>query len=333
MGMDQRLLEKICEKYHLGRLVSAPFPLSGGFLHKMYGVCTDQGKYAVKLLNPHIMRRVGVMEKYRAAEELETHLEKEGIPVLPALVMGNKKMQELEGRFFYIFVWYGGKALCAEEVSERHCKEMGKAAARIHGIDIRKKPYRREELHINWRPYLERIKGEDRELYLLFKDSISLLYQSQERGNAAFRRLPGIVSICHNDMDRKNVLWKGGDYRIIDLECLAYASPFLEMYETALCWSGYQEGAIDFNLFQAFLKAYFDAGGPAPDEWEVLYDSNCGRLEWLEYNLKRALGMESDVSERETGISEAAAALRQAVYYDRAKKEILDAAKNSMPVK
>lgn len=55
-------------------------------------------------------------------------------------------------------------------------------------------------------------------------------------------------------MDCKNVLWNGNDYRIIDLECLSYNNPFKELFELALCWSGYEDCKIDFQLFQAFCK-------------------------------------------------------------------------------
>lgn len=318
------LLIKICDKYNLGKMVSEPVILSGGFLHKMYGISTSKGKYAVKLLNPHIMEREGAKENYRIAEELEFRLEQHNIPILPAIVFNDQKMQEMEGQFFYIFEWHVGKALHGEEISKEHCIKIGQELARIHQIDIKKEPYRRNEIHIDWNDYLDKIKEKNQEIYILLKNHLSLLYESQEKGNAAIKENPPIVTICHNDMDCKNVLWKGMEYRIIDLECLTYTSPFIEMYELALCWSGYSECNINFELFKAFIEAYFAEGGLKPDNWECLYYGNYGRLEWLEYNLKRVLGIECDKSEEEMGISEVIATMGQVVYYDQMKEKILE---------
>lgn len=231
------IFTQICKEYNLGKLVSEPVTLTGGFLHKMYGIRTAKGKYAIKLLNPYVMKREDAKENYRIAEELEAVLENHAIPILPAMVFGNRKMQE--------------------------------------------------------------------------------------KGNAAIRKLPGLLTICHNDMDCKNILWSGEEFRIIDLECLSYASPLLEMYELALCWSGYEECKIDFSLFRLFFKTYFEESEFRFDDWEALYYSNFGRLEWLAYNLTRTLGIECDESEKEIGISETVSTLEHLVYYDRMKKEVI----------
>lgn len=97
------------------------------------------------------------------------------------------------------------------------------------------------------------MKHTDTKLYAMLKDALPVIQDSQNTGNQARKKL-SIVSICHNDMDCKNVLWNGNDYRIIDLKCLSYNNPFMELFELALCWSGYEDCKIDFQLFQAFAR-------------------------------------------------------------------------------
>ena len=92
----------------------------------------------------------------------------------------------------------------------------------------------------------------------------------------------------------------------------------------ALCWSGYEQCKIDFQLFQSFLQGYKNAGGEMPVEWEILYDCNNGRLEWLEYNIKRILGIDCGVDEKEIGIQQVEETIRQIVYYFDIKKQILE---------
>ena len=258
------------------------------------------------------------------AEKLESLLEEKKIPILPALVFENSKMQRIEGQYFYLYKWYDGKALRDEEIEEIHCQRMGNLLAQIHEVDRHEDAsFKRGEMHIDWDFYIEQFYSKNKEIHRLLVENRSLLYKSQENGNIAIKKLLPVVSVCHNDMDSKNVLWIGTDCRIIDLECLNYACPFIELYELALCWSGYESCQIDYNLFRCFLRSYAEAGGFLPTDWESIYWSNYGRLEWLEYNLKRSLGIECEAEEIETGISQVKETIAHVIYYHNAKNDII----------
>ena len=198
-------------------------------------------------------------------------------------------------------------------------------------ITLRKKaqPYNRSEINVDWDILIEKLSESNTELNGLLNANRDILYDSQQKGNLAVKKIPHILAICHNDMDSKNVLWNNGDNcRIIDLECLCYSSPFVELYEMALCWSGYENCNIDFNLFKALIKSYADNGGELPDDWEIIYYSSYGRLEWLEYNVKRALGIDCGEDEIEMGISEVRETMEHIVYYHGVRDEILECLNN-----
>ncbi len=292
--MDLELLEGICGQCDLGTLESEPQKLKGGFLHKMYSLFTTKGRYAVKLLNPHIMQRETAMGNYRTAERFEFMLEEKGIPVIPSLVFSGKKMQSIKGQFFYLYDWYDGKALKREEITEPHCREIGKLLAGIHALDRHKEARAQEEIHIDWEFYIKQYSEKNKELYGLLKENLPLLLESQNNGNAAVKKLPSIVSVCHNDMDSKNVLWVGNKPQI-----------------------------IDYRLFRCFLESYAGAGGELPEDWETIYWSNYDRLEWLEYNMKRSLSMECAEDEIGMGISEVKNTMENIIYYRSAKEDIL----------
>ena len=55
---------------NLGEIVGEPQPLSGGYLHHMYVVETQEGKYAVKALNPLIMLRPTAMQNMIDSENI-----------------------------------------------------------------------------------------------------------------------------------------------------------------------------------------------------------------------------------------------------------------------
>lgn len=322
--MVSDILNQICQRYDLGTLESESAPLKGGFMHKMYSLFTDKGRFAVKLLNPYVMQRETAMENYHMAESLERKLEENNIPILPAMILGGKKMQQTDGQFFYLFKWYDGKALKSEEIQKYHCEKIGGLLAQIHKIDRKEAHYNRDKISVDWDSYIKQLEYKNRELHHLLRDNRTLLYESQTIGNEAMKKIPSVISICHNDMDSKNVLWSGNDCLIIDLECLSYSSPIMESYELALCWSGYEKCDIDFEMFGSFIYSYAKAGGELPSDWETVYNSNQGRLEWLEYNVKRSLGIECSEDEIEMGISEVKDTMAHVIYYHEAKTDILN---------
>lgn len=63
-------------------------------MHNMYKLETEQGTYALKILNKFVMQRKTAMENYAGAEQLELLLEQSNIPILPALSFGGKKCRK-----------------------------------------------------------------------------------------------------------------------------------------------------------------------------------------------------------------------------------------------
>ncbi|WP_448916631.1 phosphotransferase [Eubacterium ramulus] len=56
-------IEKICIICKLGSLEQEPKIVTGGLLHKMYYVLTNQGKYAVKALSSDVMNKPDALRK------------------------------------------------------------------------------------------------------------------------------------------------------------------------------------------------------------------------------------------------------------------------------
>ncbi|ODJ61800.1 hypothetical protein BFR42_00410 [Brochothrix thermosphacta] len=322
--MPKEMIEKIAQQLDLGTLSSEPKQLTGGFMHQMYALFTTKGKYAIKLLNPYIMKRETAMVNFQAAEQLEKLVEESQIPILPAMTFNGQKMQEIEGQFFYIYEWYEGRSLKIEEINPTHCRKIGNALAKTHQIDQKEVPFESHDIQINWDDYIEKMADYDKGIYELLKENRSLLYESQRRGNQAIKNIPPLLTICHNDMDSKNVLRHEQDYRIIDLETLSYSSPYLELFEVALCWSGYSISKIDYDLFKVLIQSYHDAGGQLTTDWNVIYDSNNSRLEWLAFNLDRTLGIDCSLEEQKIGFNEVKETMKQIVYYDEIRENVLN---------
>jgi thiamine kinase-like enzyme len=323
--MNTTTFEMILNDLELGELTSPIISISGGFMHKMYCMETTTGKYAIKLLNPEIMKRPDVFENYQTAEMFERILQLNNLPIAPALTFHNRKMQCINKQYYYIFDWIDGKALNSEEIEKSHCQIAGKLLAKIHRIEKSDKPLVRNEICIDWDYYITSAYKNCPEISDILIDNRNLLYTSQNEGNIALKNIPSVTTICNGDMDSKNVLWVNGEPIIIDLECLNYGNPYMELFQLALSWSGFEHCHLDYTLLKSFITAYCMEYGKIEVDWEILYSSNLGRLEWLEYNIKRALMIEcADAEEQRLGIEQVKETINHVIYYSSIKKELLE---------
>lgn len=316
--MEISFFEKIVKILNLGQLTSSPQKLTGGLTHQMYAITTDKNKYAIKILNPEIMKRPTAISNFKRAQQLELILQEHGLPIISALIFNQKKMQKIDDIYFYVYDYYQGKSLKQEQINKVHCQKISSLLVKIHQIEIKKQRYLKEPVNIDWNYYLRKI--EHQEIYDLLEKNVLLLDELLEKANQAIDKIPPVLTICHRDMDSKNVLWLDDECRIIDLECLDYDSPFLEVYELALSYSGYQEGKIDYELFKAFMLSYFENGGFKILNWQDIHDCNLGMFEWLVFNLNRLI-TNDDV---DIAFEQVILTIKQIRYYNEIKDKLME---------
>lgn len=131
----------VVQDLQLGKVLENPVKVAGGFMHRMFKIVTEKGSYIIKLLNPNIMKRPTAMDNYKIADDIEKILQQNNIPAVYALEFKNRKMQELNGQYYYIFEWYDGKSLKDGEIKSVHCEKIGEVLAKIHNIDLKNEPF------------------------------------------------------------------------------------------------------------------------------------------------------------------------------------------------
>lgn len=317
--------ERLVSELNLGNLISEPARVTGGLTHKMYKIETVKSKYIVKLLNPNIMKRPTALGNFEKADCYEELFKENNIDAIYSIKFNDKKMQLQSGQYFYVYDWYDGKSLKDNEIKDINCKKIGEQLARIHNITLKKDTWLEDIKKIDWKYYIDLAKEKESPIYDLLFDKLDLLNDSMKKGNEVVDKLPNYTAICHNDLDSKNVLWINDEFKIIDLECLGYSNPYLELFTLALCWSGYESCNVNFELFKTFMDSYFENSKLSRDiNWEILYYANNDRLGWLEYNIKRALMLETDSEEeQQLGIGEVRKTIDHVVYYNSIKDELL----------
>lgn len=299
--------------------------VSGGLMHRMYRIETNAGVFALKHLNPQIMARPDARDNFARAERLEIRLEEAGLPIVPALVLNGGKMQSCQADFFYIFEWKNGKAAGWDAITEAQCRIAGELLGKIHAIDPVSCTPGEANIHdADWQEYARLAGTACPEIAVKLERAVPLLCEASAELDRANRSLPAVSCITNDDMDPKNVLWEDGQPQIIDLECLDRGNPVASLVQLALQWSGITTCALKPDHLRAFIRGYIEVYNPGATEFAAVFGTTYSWIDWLEYNLRRALGMESaDEEDRRLGISEALATLERIEYIHSHREEIL----------
>lgn len=318
----KKKISKLFDQYGFGKVLAAPLSVSGGLMHKMYKVEATTGTYAVKCLNPQIMKRPGVFENYARAQKLEGILEEQGLPVVPALT--GKKMLECDGDYFYIFRWQEGSITAYDSITEEQCRIAGELLGRIHKIDAQNIEAQPPALsQIDFDTFLHSAREKKSCIAPLLLQNLELLKACQKKLNQARTKLPSMKAITNDDMDPKNVMWYKGQPYIIDLECLDYGNPLSSCLNLALQWSGTVNQSLKKENLSAFYDGYLKTYDNGFRSYDELFGIAYSWLEWLEYNIRRALGQEvSSPQEIKLGEEEVKNTIERIKYLKEQEEEI-----------
>lgn len=300
-------LERWIENMGLGRANEPPIEVSGGLLHKMYMVSTAMDKYAVKVLNAEIMKRPQALQNTINSEKI-SYIMSTDIPVVSSIMVSNRQIHMQDGYYFMVFPWLEGRSVYAPEISIRHCQIIGDILGRIHRLNISFNGMEFDVANNNlydWKKLQEIAseKASDAEWYSCFQKAMDDIEKWNGEANAAYAYLKQNRVISHRDLDPKNVMWNGMQAYIIDWESAGYINPYQELLEVINYWATDEKGQLTKSYFDALTEAYKAHINLDNVEWDgVFAGSFTGMLGWLEYNAKRAVGLEvADIKETVVG--------------------------------
>lgn len=293
-------IKEFCNNFNLGKVKSIT-KLTGGLMHKMYKVETETKTYAIKVLNPEVMKRKEALNNFILSETISNLASSNGIPVSSALKINDSYVPKYKDNYYMVFTFLEGRTLSDEEITIEHCRKIGSLLASIHNLDYEsinlKQDIKEDHFYVDWEKYSKNDnfnKMNYKDLYLKnYHKYYSILKRSVERFNESNK----IQTICHRDMDPKNVMWVGENPIVIDWESASMSNPYRELIEYALCWSGFLSNNFDENKFKAVIEEYSKTNKLEEDSFSTICGNLVGRFGWLEYNLKRSLGIKSNDQE------------------------------------
>jgi len=283
------IISELLIKFDLGSLLKSPKKIEGGLLNKIFKVSTIRGNFALKLLNPEVIKRKDGLKNILFTEKVSNIAKLSGIKCIPAKEINNKLINSIKGNYFLIFDWFDGKAINEEELTEDKIKKISKELCLLHKIDFSEVEkecdifYELNEIDFDY--YLSKIKNKN--IYNTVKEIKNKFSALDKESINSLKLLQNKQVISHRDLDLPNVLWDNEDNPvIIDWETSGWVNPTLEVIDTAWNWAGGKD-YFDKNKYKTFLNTYVKEGGNL-DDYEIAFKADYkAKLRWFEYNLKR----------------------------------------------
>ncbi len=304
--MDTAQTARLCTLFKLGEPLHEPQAVQGGMLHRLWRLNTTQGIFAVKQLNPAIMRKAGIRDAYRLTERIAEAMSVRGVPAAVARKGEGDggTVQEIGDATFIVYNWIEGETLSTKAVEPERTRLIGTILARMHslqqhlpGLELPdREPFSEDE----WDMLTFQAADRDIPWAQQVRNALPLLVEWSKLNADANKILRRTSVISHRDLDQKNVLWRDATSPIvIDWEAAGLANPTRDVVGVALSWSGQTVQPPREESFNALLEGYVTAGGVIHDPGIITIHGVIGTwLGWLLFNMHRSLG-ESVSSEEE----------------------------------
>lgn len=307
---NTKKMEKLIKKFDLGSQIIKVTQIHGGLSNRLYRVETDQAKYAIKKLNKTLMQNKAEFERIIFAEKVARIAEENGILVVRALEFENKIIHKIDGDYYMIFNWNYGSHIQPEDVTDEICNIIGELLAKIHNLDFSKiEAEKSKEMQIrtiDWNSLAKIAKEQNKYYYKDLVENIEILYEINKKTNEALEYAKSNLIISHRDLIKKNILWNNNIPTVIDWESSGYVNPTVELVQ--VCWNcaNGDVGKFEFEKFEIIVNSYLQniKNYKKEDMKKLIYANLWEAIEWLEYNLKRSLCIESTYRKEEIELAE-----------------------------
>ena len=307
---NTKKLEKLVRKFDLGSKIIKLKQIHGGLSNRMYRVETDKAEYAIKKLNKTLMQNKTEFERITFAEKVSKIAEENGVFVERALEFEDKIIHEIDEDYYMIFNWNYGSHLQPEDVTDEICNTIGELLAKIHNLDFSKieaeKSKETETRIIDWQHYANVAKNQNKYYYKDLVENIEILYEINKKTNEALEYAKNNLIISHRDLIKKNIMWNNNIPTVIDWESSGYVNPTVELVQVCWNWANGDVGKFEFEKFGIIVNSYLQhvKKYKKEDMKKLIYANLWEAIEWLEYNLKRSLCIESTYRNEEIELAE-----------------------------
>lgn len=256
--------------------------------NKVFEVITDSGKFILKQYSKDAINEKKDLNKRIKQIEISEQFSDHGINVILPLKFGKNYFVKYIDDYYLIYDYYEYRIIDEDELTLKEIEILGKTLAKMHKLNINEDlEWQYKKINIDYEMCLNSFEKINDKLYDCLKKNIEQLILLTNDCND-FDDLLDNFCISHNDYKLKNILWDDEDMYLIDFDACALANPYVAMAEAAYSLSR-QNGIINLDFYEIFLKSYLDIYQCDTDFRKALKVAMNGKLQWLEYMIGRLL--------------------------------------------
>lgn len=256
--------------------------------NRVFEVITDSGKFILKQYSKDAINEKKDLNRRIKQIEISERFSKNGINVILPLKFGNNYFVKYIEDYYLIYEYFDYKILEDEELNLNNIKILAENLAKMHKLNINEDlEWQYKKINIDYEMCLNSFEKINDKLYDCLKNNIEQLILLTNDCND-FDDLLDNFCISHNDYKLKNILWDDEDMYLIDFDACALANPYVALVEAAYSLSR-QNGVINLDFYEIFLKSYLDIYQCDTDFKKALKVAMNGKLQWLEYMIGRLL--------------------------------------------
>lgn len=256
--------------------------------NKVFEVITDSGKFILKQYSKDAIKGKKDLNKRIKQIEISEQFNKKGINVILPLRFGNNYFVKYIDNYYLIYDYYEYRIIDEDELTLKEIEILGKTLAKIHNLNIKEDlEWQYKKINIDYEMCLNSFEKINDKLYDCLKNNIEQLILLTKDCND-FDDLLDNFCISHNDYKLKNILWDDEDMYLIDFDACALTNPYVALAEAAYSLSR-QNGVINWDFYEIFLKSYLDIYQCDTDFRKALKVAMNGKLQWLEYMINKLL--------------------------------------------
>jgi Ser/Thr protein kinase RdoA (MazF antagonist) len=300
--MDTEILAKICDFYVAGRFLRATSIKKKGFIHNVLQVHTTQNIYLLKQYAFSEKKQLQIIKKLiKKFSEAE-------ISCATPLMHSTKLFYHEGNNLWLMFPWVTGKRLELKEISPAHIKIIAKILGKIHRLQLR---------IINVKPALANKLNRLRLENIVGVKNKQLIKSSIRKFSLARQLIQHDQVISHGDLFPANVIWRTANKPVlIDWDHCGKINQEIDLFNTAINWSGIEASRIDINKYKLFLANYSKTN---PRQIfitrKIIHASYGSWLNWIAYVWKN---LSKDMAQRQQTI-----AINALAYLNRYEKLLL----------
>jgi len=248
--MDNFIFADFFKSFNQGTIEKETIINESDSRHILWKIQTNKGLFAIKEFKNSANLSHEDVEQINFTEKAANKIKDNELPAVPAYEHNNSYLQLLKGRRFLLYDFIMGDIMKSENIKQFHTSAIAEFLAKLHNLNLKIEGARPAII-----PIYNINDFEDLNIDSFFEycpNIIDLIRNINEHNiNDPAKKI-----ISHADLHPGNVMWNNEKLYILDWAESCSVPKSIDLFNSAIIWSGLSIGKIDEKLLDNFIDSY-----------------------------------------------------------------------------